>query len=50
MNDITTGHSSIEHTCGMIIFPVTFVLGDVINEYFGPKVVTNDTPLLSSLD
>ena len=32
------GHKTVEHTCGMIIFPVTFVLGDVINEYFGPKV------------
>ena len=29
---------TVEHTCGMIIFPVTFVLGDVINEYYGPKV------------
>jgi hypothetical protein len=32
------GHKTVEHTCGMLIFPVTFVLGDVINEYFGPKV------------
>jgi hypothetical protein len=31
------GHSSIEHTCGMITFPVTFLLGDVINEYYGPR-------------
>lgn len=31
------GCSSVEHTCGMLTFPLTFILGDVINEYFGPK-------------
>lgn len=31
------GHKSIEHTCGMLTFPITFVLGDVINEYYGTK-------------
>ena len=31
------GHNSVEHTCGMITFPVTFLLGDIINEYYGPK-------------
>ena len=31
------GKTNIEHTCGMLTFPVTFVLGDVINEYYGPK-------------
>lgn len=35
------GHKTVEHTCGMLIFPVTFVLGDVINEYFGPKAAKN---------
>ena len=35
------GHTTVEHTCGMIIFPVTFVLGDMINEYFGPKAAKN---------
>ncbi|RYH32027.1 VUT family protein [archaeon] len=29
------GHASIEHTCGMLTFPITFLLGDVINEYYG---------------
>jgi hypothetical protein len=31
------GFSSIQHTCGMIPFPVTFLLGDIINEYYGPR-------------
>lgn len=31
------GHSSVEHTCGMLTFPITFLLGDIINEYYGPK-------------
>ena len=31
------GHTTVEHTCGMICFPITFVLGDMINEYYGPK-------------
>jgi uncharacterized PurR-regulated membrane protein YhhQ (DUF165 family) len=31
------GHSSIEHTCGMLTFPITFLLGDIINEYYGAK-------------
>lgn len=31
------GFSSIEHTCGMLTFPVTFLLGDIINEYYGAK-------------
>ena len=31
------GHKTVEHTCGMLTFPVTFLLGDVINEYYGPK-------------
>jgi len=31
------GVSAIEHTCGMLTFPVTFILTDVINEYYGKK-------------
>lgn len=31
------GHKTVEHTCGMLTFPITFLLGDVINEYYGPK-------------
>lgn len=31
------GKTHIEHTCGMITFPITFVLGDIINEYYGSK-------------
>lgn len=30
------GHTSVEHTCGMLTFPITFLLGDIINEYYGP--------------
>ncbi|CAG0950445.1 Queuosine precursor transporter [Phycisphaerales bacterium] len=29
--------TAIEHTCGMITFPVTFILTDLINEYYGKK-------------
>ena len=35
------GKTSIEHTCGMLTFPITFVLGDMINEYYGPKAAKN---------
>jgi len=31
------GRKTVEHTCGMLTFPITFLLGDVINEYYGPK-------------
>jgi uncharacterized PurR-regulated membrane protein YhhQ (DUF165 family) len=31
------GFKYVEHTCGMLTFPITFLLGDVINEYYGPK-------------
>ena len=31
------GHKTIEHTCGMLTFPITFMLGDTINEYYGAK-------------
>eukprot|EP01031_Cornospumella_fuschlensis_P030431 gene30431-36774_t len=32
---------NIEHTCGMITFPITFLLGDIINEYYGAKYAKN---------
>ena len=31
------GYDAIEHTCGMITFPVTFLLTDLVNEYYGPR-------------
>lgn len=31
------GFKSIEHTCGMLTFPLTFMLSDLINEYYGPE-------------
>ena len=31
------GYKTIEHSCGMLTFPVTFVLTDTINEYYGSK-------------
>jgi hypothetical protein len=31
------GHKTVEHTCGMLTFPITFLLGDIINEYYGAK-------------
>jgi uncharacterized PurR-regulated membrane protein YhhQ (DUF165 family) len=32
------GHKTVEHTCGMLTFPVTFLLGDLINEYYGTRI------------
>jgi uncharacterized integral membrane protein (TIGR00697 family) len=29
--------TAVEHTCGMLTFPVTFLLTDLINEYYGKK-------------
>jgi hypothetical protein len=29
------GHQNIHHTCGMLSFPITFLLSDIINEYYG---------------
>jgi queuosine precursor transporter len=31
------GFDGIEHTCGMLTFPITFLLTDLVNEYFGPR-------------
>lgn len=28
---------AIQHTCGMLAFPITFLLTDLINEYYGKK-------------
>lgn len=35
----------IEHSVGMLVFPVTFILTDVINEFFGPKAARRVTLL-----
>ena len=35
------GHKTVEHTCGMLTFPITFLLGDIINEYFGAAATKN---------
>lgn len=29
--------TAIEHTCGMLTFPLTFILTDLVNEYYGKK-------------
>ncbi|MGD9688539.1 MAG: queuosine precursor transporter [Phycisphaerales bacterium] len=29
--------TAVEHTCGMLTFPVTFLLTDLINEYYGKR-------------
>ncbi|MGQ0628064.1 MAG: queuosine precursor transporter [Phycisphaerales bacterium] len=34
---IHLGPWTVEHTCGMLTFPVTFLLTDLINEYFGTR-------------
>ncbi len=31
------GIKAIDHTCGMLAFPVTFLLTDLINEYYGAR-------------
>lgn len=31
------GYDAIDHTCGMLTFPITFVLTDLVNEYFGKR-------------
>lgn len=37
------GLTAIEHTCGMLTFPVTFLLTDLINEYFGKRAARRVT-------
>jgi hypothetical protein len=34
---IQLGGLSIDHTCGMLTFPATFLLTDLINEYYGRR-------------
>lgn len=29
--------TAVEHTCGMLTFPVTFIITDLINEFYGKK-------------
>lgn len=31
------GKTTLEHTCGMLTFPLTFLITDLLNEYFGRK-------------
>ncbi len=31
------GFDAIEHTCGMLTFPITFLLTDLVNEYYGAR-------------
>lgn len=35
--------SAIDHTCGMLTFPVTFLLTDLINEYYGKRAARRVT-------
>lgn len=30
-------YDSVTHTCGMLTFPITFLITDLLNEYFGKK-------------
>jgi uncharacterized integral membrane protein (TIGR00697 family) len=34
---------AVEHSCGMLTFPVTFLLTDLINEYYGKKAARRVT-------
>lgn len=34
---------AVEHTCGMLTFPVTFLLTDLLNEYYGAKAARRVT-------
>ncbi|GJQ30871.1 MAG: membrane protein [Phycisphaerae bacterium] len=33
----STPITAIEHTCGMLTFPMTFILTDLVNEYYGKR-------------
>ena len=37
------GFDAIEHTCGMLTFPITFVLTDLINEHYGARAARRIT-------
>lgn len=39
------GFDAIEHTCGMLTFPVTFLLTDLVNEYYGARAAQRLTYL-----
>ena len=39
------GFDAIEHTCGMLTFPITFLLTDLINEYYCPRAARRITYL-----
>ena len=39
------GFDAIEHTCGMLTFPVTFLLTDLVNEYYGARAARRLTYL-----
>jgi queuosine precursor transporter len=41
--------TGIEHTCGMLTFPVTFILTDLINEYFGRRAARRTTYIALSM-
>ena len=32
---VRVGGLTVEHTCGMITFPITFILTDLLNDYYG---------------
>lgn len=34
---------SVEHTCGMLTFPLTFLITDLVNEYYGKKATRRMT-------
>jgi len=37
------GFEAIEHTCGMLTFPITFLLTDLINEHYGARAARRIT-------
>lgn len=39
------GYDAVEHTCGMLTFPVTFLLTDLVNEYYGRRAARRLTYL-----
>ena len=39
------GFDAIEHTCGMLTFPITFLLTDLVNDFYGPRAARRLTYL-----
>lgn len=39
------GYDAIEHTCGMLTFPITFLLTDLINDFYGARAARRLTYL-----